>query len=91
MMPGIQWIPVMLLLTGVGLLTGFTAVVLRLLAPTAVAGRRLGISAIAIGFLSPLFFLMVVGDELIPLAYLIIASPAVPGGLALMIDSSITE
>jgi hypothetical protein len=80
-----EWIPVMLLSTGGGLVVGLLAIVLRPFAKARVAGRRFGIAALVIGIVFPLFFLCVVGSEVFPIAYLIFASPAALGAVALLI------
>lgn len=85
MTPGMEWIPVMLLCTVSGLVAGLLAILLRPFARVRAAGRGLGILALAIGIASPLFFLCVVGSEVFPIAYLIFASPAALGGVAILI------
>lgn len=85
MMPGMEWIPVMLLSTLGGLAVGLLAILLRPFARARVAGRRLGIGALVIGIVFPLFFLCVVGGEVYPITYLIFASPAALGGVAILI------
>ena len=85
MMPGMEWIPVMLVLTVGGLADGFLAILLRPFGRPRLVGRRLGIAALVIGIVSPLFFLVVVGNEVFPIVYLSLAGPAVLGGIAVLI------
>ena len=85
MMPGMEWIPVMLVLTVGGLALGFLAILLRPFARSRLLGRRLRIAALVIGVVSPLFFLVVVGSEVFPIVYLFLAGPAVLGGIAVLI------
>lgn len=85
MFDGMEWIPLMVLSTGGGLVVGLLAILLRPFASARVAGRRLGVAAIVIGVVFTLFFVCVVGSEVFPVAYLIFASPALLGGVALVI------
>jgi hypothetical protein len=76
---------VMLLITAVGLLCGFVAIVLLPFARQRVAVCRLGMTAVIIGISSPLFFLVVVGGNFGPLAYVITVSPLSLGVVAVAV------
>lgn len=81
-MPGMEWLPLMLLFTAGGLLFAVMALVLRPFGRARIAGRRLSIGAIIIGVTSTSFFAAVVGNEFMPIAYLFLASPALVGIIA---------
>lgn len=81
-MPGMEWIPLMLLVTTGGLVLGVTALVLRPFAGARTIGRRLSICALITGIASTLFFAAVAGNHFVLVAYLFVASPAIVGGIA---------
>jgi hypothetical protein len=84
-MPGMEWIPLMGLITIVGLLCGLTALLLRIFSSKPRAGRRSGMVAIGIGIGSVVLFLFLERSHLTREAYLILASPILPGSLSLAI------
>ncbi len=85
MMPEMEWIPVMVVVTVGGLLTGIVALLLRIFGSGALSGSKLGKTAIGIGVGSAVLFLTVNWTRLNPIAYLILATPAIPGAIALTI------
>ena len=80
-MPGMQWIPVMLMLSAIGVLLGFVSLACRPFRVARDAGRRLGRSALLIGVMSPLL-LGILAGHIRPMAYFIVALPAFIGGAA---------
>ena len=85
--PGMQWIPVMLFVTCVGLVLGTLSLLLRPFRGARTLGHRLGTIALVTGIVSPCFFFAVLlgTSGLVPLGYMILATPAVPGAVAFMI------
>src|SRR5438874_1116743 len=86
MMPGMEWIPLMVLSVGGGL----TAGVLGILVGLAVSKSRFafwaGVVASTSGAGSPLFFLVVAGRHLVPGAYALLAVPLLAGLPALLLS-----
>src|SRR5688572_25023692 len=75
MFPGMEWIPLMILLTAVGLLVGGIAVIMAVVGGAAGAARKTAAAACIIGVASPTVFLFVLGDSFS--GYLCLALPLV--------------
>jgi hypothetical protein len=80
--PGMEWIPLMVLLPIVATVLGVTALIFRPFPRLHRAGVRLAISAIVVGIASTLFLLAVVGNEVYAFVYAFLMFPALLGGIA---------
>jgi len=82
-MPGMEWYFLMLLVTGVGLLCGAVAIILRTLPFSTQAGWQLGKVAVGIGLASPILFLPLVRANMFPIGYVFLMASVLPGTAAL--------
>lgn len=87
MMPGMEWIPVMEMVTVGGLLCGVVGLLLRIFGSSERAGLLMGKMSVGIGLGSAILFLVVEGTRLFPIAYLILATPVVPGLITLVLPT----
>ena len=81
-MPGMGWIPIMLFLIIGGNLVGLFGIRVGLAFAKSSLAFRTGITAAFVGVISPLFFALVVGDDLLSIGYIMLATPICPGLLA---------
>jgi hypothetical protein len=84
-MPGMECIPIMGLLLVLGHVCGLVALGLRIFGATPRPGIIPGSIAAVLGLGSALLFLLLEGSNLFATTYLILATPAITGGLALAI------
>jgi hypothetical protein len=84
-MPGMEWIPVILVSMSVNGLCGLASVFASLFFPRSMFGYRAGLASLLIGALSVPVFLCVIGRHLYPVGYVFIAAPSLLGGLGLMV------
>ena len=83
--PGEQWIPVALAITAIGLILGLAGIGIRGFGGRRTLGITFGIVAVAIGALAPIVFYIIPGTDFVAIAYLIFATPLVPGVVAVAI------
>lgn len=86
MFPGMEFIPLMLLLLGSGAIVCAVGILFGLLQASSTVAFRLGVAGVAIGVLGTLFFWLVVGENLTGTGYLMLFSPAVLGSAAVMLS-----
>jgi hypothetical protein len=84
-MPGMEWIPEMLVVLAGGLLCGAIALILRVFGSSPGAGRRWGKAAVWIGVVAVVVMIPLERTNLELVGYLLLAAPILPGALALMI------
>lgn len=81
MFPGMEWIPAIALVTCGGILCGTVSIGASLCHPKSRLGLGLGIVATAIGVVSPPLFICLTRGGVFGAAYLVLASPILPGAL----------
>ncbi len=85
MMPGMEWIPLILLTMAVNGLCGLVSLYGSLFFPQSKCGFRAGWASVIIGAVSFLFFLLVIGGNLTPVGYSLISAPSTAGVLGLLV------
>jgi hypothetical protein len=83
MFPGMGWIPVMILSVSVGLMAGALGTLAAAVNSNSAIARWAAGVACVLGLGMPLLLLINVGGSLMPVGYLCVAVPAVPGLIAL--------
>jgi hypothetical protein len=87
MMPGMEWIPFMILALIVGHLLWLIAHILRIHPGISSAGWKFSVAAVSTGVGSTLFFMAVIGKNLLPIGYFLTATPAIPGALTMFLNA----
>jgi hypothetical protein len=86
MFPGMEWIPLMLLVTEGGILCAVISIGASVLFTNSRFAFGLGAFAVAIGVLSPLAFLCLTANRMFWYAYVFLASPALAGAMGLWLS-----